>query len=76
MKRMSENSNYGKRILVAVVCIVVLAALAVGLFVHKEPESYEYKYAGVDLESDEGDIVRENTYTYYLQQYPNAGYPT
>lgn len=75
MKRMSENSNYGKRIMVAVVCIVVLAALAVGLFVHKEPESYEYKYAGVDMESDEGDIVRENTYTYYLQQYPNAGYP-
>lgn len=68
-------SLYGKRILIVLVCIVAIAALCILLFADSEPESYADKYAGVDLESDIGDIVRENTYGQYLEQYPNAGYP-
>jgi len=75
MKQMSEIGYYGKRILVAAVCIVVIAALAVVLFGNKEPESYEDKYTGLDIENNEGDIVREHTYSRYLQQHPNVGYP-
>lgn len=75
MKQMSEIGYYGKRILIAVICIAVIAALAVVFFGNQEPESYEYKYVGMDMESGEGDIVRENTYGRYLQQYPDAGCP-
>lgn len=75
MKRMSGIGYYGKRILVTVVCIVVIAALAVVLFSNQKTETYEEKYAGVNLEGVDAAIVRENTYGRYLGQYPDAGYP-
>ncbi len=65
----------GKRILLWAIGIVLVVVLAVTLFGNSEPESYADKYAGVDLESDVGEIVRENTYGSYLEQYPNAAYP-
>ena len=75
MKRMSGIGYYGKRILIAVVCIAVIAALAVVLFSNQKTETYEEKYAGVNLEGVDAAIVRENTYGRYLGQYPDAGYP-
>lgn len=64
-----------KRILIAVLCIAVVVAAGFLLFGNKEPSSYQDKYANVDLQSNVGNLVRENTYGRYLEQYPNAGYP-
>lgn len=75
MKRISKIGYYGKRIRLTAICLVVIVALAVVLFGNQETESYEDKYAGVDIDNKEGGIVREHTYGRYLQQYPDAAYP-
>lgn len=64
-----------KRILITLLCIAVVVAAAFLLFGRQEQTSYQDKYANVDLESDIGDIVRENTYRRYRDQYPNAAHP-
>ncbi len=55
-------------------CVAVMAAAAFVLR-PREPENYQDKYAGVDLDSDIGDVVRDNTYGVYLEQYPDARCP-
>ena len=74
---MRQNAfTWNKRnILICMICVAVAAAVGIGLYLGSGDETYADKYAGVDLESDVGDISRENTYAGYLQMYPNAAEP-
>ena len=74
---MRQNAfTWNKRnILICMICVAVVAAVGIGLYLGSGDETYADKYAGVDLESDVGDISRENTYAGYLQMYPNAAEP-
>lgn len=69
------TQNKKRWIWIAAVCVLVIAVVAVFVFSNRGPETYELKYAGVDLSSDVGQITRENTYSAYLAQYPQAAMP-
>lgn len=64
-----------KYILIAAVCLLLILAVVFAVSAEDAPETYSDKYAGVNLESDVGEISRENTYNGYLEQYPNAAFP-
>ena len=66
-----------KRILQCGILLLLLAGLAALLFwwANAGEESYREKYDGFDLDSDVGDISREGTYTGYLRENEDAGYP-
>ena len=70
-------TDHTKKIVGGVTAVIVLAALAVGLFflTRRGEDTYGEKYAGVDLSADVGDISRENTYTAYLSAHPSDQLP-
>ena len=65
----------GRRVIIAAVCVILVIAIAVAVFADEGTTSYAYKYAGVDMESDVGEIARDNTYSGYLEEHPDAALP-
>ena len=61
MKRMTAMRLGGRRVIIAAVCVILVIAIAVAVFADDGTTSYAYKYAGVDMESDVGEIARDNT---------------
>lgn len=75
MKRMTAMRLGGRRVIIAAVCVILVIAIAVAVFADEGTTSYAYKYAGVDIESDVGEIARDNTYSGYLEEHPDAALP-
>ena len=63
-----------KRILFIAACLVLVCFI---FFVSGDHGAvdYSFKYSGVDLDTDEGAIVREGTYTEYLKSHADAAAP-
>ncbi len=72
--QMEELRRMKKKVIKICTGAVLLAAAAAVIFNWLNPtvQTYEGKYAGVDLSSDVGEISRENTYAAYLLAYSDA----
>lgn len=55
---------------------IAAAVLLIALMSNKPIETFEEKYAGVDLTTDASGAVREGTYARYLKKYQDGAYPT
>ena len=64
-----------KKLLILLAGIAALVVL-ITLMSNKSIETFEEKYAGVDLTTDASGAVREGTYTRYLKKYQGGAYPT
>lgn len=64
--------------LFTIIAIVLAAALLIGgvlIWRNSEPNDYSYKYEGVDLNTDVGNISQDHTYAAYLRQHTDAACP-
>ncbi len=72
---MKRSKRSGKKLLIAIAVVAVIAGI--GALMNLRPvETFEEKYAGVDLEKDVSGVEREGTYTKYLAEHADAANPS
>jgi hypothetical protein len=72
---MKRSKRSGKKLLIAIAVVAVIAGI--GALMNLRPvETFEEKYAGVDLEKDVSGVEREGTYTRYLADHASAVNPS
>lgn len=72
---MKRSKRSGKKLLITVAVVAVI--VGIGALMNLRPvETFEEKYAGVDLEADVAGVQREGTYAKYLAEHANAANPS
>ena len=71
---MKRSKRSGKKLLITVGAVAAIVGAA-ALMNLRPVETFEEKYAGVDLEADVSGVKREGTYARYLAEYADAAYP-
>ena len=71
---MKRSKRSGKKLLITIAVLAVV--VGIGALMNLRPvETFEEKYAGVDLEADVEGVEREGTYAKYVATYANAANP-